>query len=141
MAELLKNKNLDINSELFSGYFSINNLNNYEKLYIISDSDFEKIKKSLNNIPYVITNKTIYSLLKEINNNSIIYIKSKCDVLSDNSLKDYIKSYKGIIIVNKECLNYISELNLVSDVPTFNEDEYVIIDKFGNIEIKNTTSL
>ena len=29
MAELLKNKNLDINSELFSGYFSINNLNNY----------------------------------------------------------------------------------------------------------------
>lgn len=141
MAELLKNKNLDINSELFSGYFSINNLNNYEKLYIISDGDFEKIKKSLNNIPYVITNKTIYTLLKEINNNKVIYIKNKCDVLNDDSLKDYIKGYKGIIIVNKECLNYICDINLVSDVPDFNSNEYVIIDKFGNIEIKNTTSL
>ena len=141
MAELLKNKHLDINSELFSDYFGINNLNNYEKLYIINVSDYEKIKKGLNNIPYVITNKTIYILLKEINNSSIIYIKSKYDVLSDSSFKDYIKSYKGIIIVNKECLDYICELNLVSDIPSFNKDEYIVIDKFGNIEIKYTTSL
>lgn len=141
MAELLKNKNLDINRELFSDYFSISDLNNYEKLYIINDADFEKIKKSLNNMPYIISDKTIYTLLKEINNNSIIYIKSKCDVLNDDALKDYISGYKGIIIVNKECLDYIYELNLVSDVPDFNNSEYGIIDKFGNIEIKNTTSL
>ncbi len=137
MAELLKNKNLDINSELFSGYFSINNLNNYEKLYIISDSDFEKIKKSLNNIPYVITNKTIYTLLKEINNSSAIYINRIVNVLSDSALKDYIKAYKGIIIVNKECIDFIYELGLVSDVPFFGNDEYIVIDKFGNIGISS----
>ena len=43
MAMLYKNKALDINQELFTDYFNLNAIYNYDKIIIINDEELEKV--------------------------------------------------------------------------------------------------
>lgn len=134
MAMLYKNKALDINQELFTDYFNLNAIYNYDKIIIINDEELEKVlnqEKILK--PLIINDKyPIYTLLNYLNNSSSIYLQKEYDVLSQDELKESIKNYSKTIIASKELISYLKELDLIKEEYTLNKNEYLIIDKYQN---------
>lgn len=139
MAELYKNKSLDINQQMFTDYFNLNAIYNYEKIIIINDEELEKVlnqEKILK--PLIIDEKyPIYSLLNYLNNSVSIYLQKNYDILNQKELKESIKNYSKTIIVNKTLITYLIELNLINQNYNINKNEYLIIEKYQNI-IKKT---
>ncbi len=134
MAMLYKNKALDINQELFTDYFNLNAIYNYDKIIIINDEELEKVlnqEKILK--PLIINDKyPIYTLLNYLNNSSSIYLQKEYDILSQDELKESIKNYSKTIIASKELISYLKELDLIKEEYTLNKNEYLIIDKYQN---------
>lgn len=134
MAMLYKNKALDINQELFTDYFNLNAIYNYDKIIIINDEEQEKVlnqEKILK--PLIINDKyPIYTLLNYLNNSSSIYLQKEYDILSQDELKESIKNYSKTIIASKELISYLKELDLIKEEYTLNKNEYLIIDKYQN---------
>ncbi len=139
MAELYKNKSLDINQQMFTDYFNLNAIYNYEKIIIINDEELEKVlnqEKILK--PLIIDEKyPIYSLLNYLNNSVSIYLQKNYDILNQKELKESIKNYSKTIIVNKTLITYLIELNLINQNYNINKNEYLIIERYQNI-IKKT---
>ena len=143
MAEFIKTKDNEINSEFFN-YFELNDLNNYESIYLINDIDYNKIinKLKLDNIVIlgkdIIDENPIYLNLQILNKSKIIYLKEELDILKDDNIKSFITSFKGIIICNIKLLNYLKELNLIKENLTLKDNFYLKIDKYGiKSEIKS----
>lgn len=134
MAMLYKNKALDINQELFTDYFNLNAIYNYDKIIIINDEELEKVlnqEKILK--PLIINDKyPIYTLLNYLNNSSSIYLQKEYDILNQDELKESIKNYSKTIIASKELTSYLKELELIKEEYTLNKNEYLIIDKYQN---------
>ena len=134
MAMLYKNKALDINQELFTDYFNLNAIYNYDKIIIINDEELEKVlnqEKILK--PLIINDKyPIYTLLNYLNNSSSIYLQKEYDILNQDELKESIKNYFKTIIASKELISYLKELDLIKEEYTLNKNEYLIIDKYQN---------
>lgn len=134
MAMLYKNKALDINQELFTDYFNLNAIYNYDKIIIINDEELEKVlnqEKILK--PLIINDKyPTYTLLNYLNNSSSIYLQKEYDILSQDELKESIKNYSKTIIASKELISYLKELDLIKEEYTLNKNEYLIIDKYQN---------
>ena len=134
MAMLYKNKALDINQELFTDYFNLNAIYNYDKIIIINDEELEKVLKQEKILkPLIINDKyPIYTLLNYLNNSSSIYLQKEYDILSQDELKESIKNYSKTIIASKELISYLKELDLIKEECTLNKNEYFIIDKYQN---------
>lgn len=134
MAMLYKNKALDINQEIFTDYFNLNAIYNYDKIIIINDEELEKVLKQEKILkPLIINDKYhIYTLLNYLNNSSSIYLQKEYDILSQDELKESIKNYSKTIIANKELISYLKELDLIKEEYTLNKNEYLIIDKYQN---------
>lgn len=134
MAMLYKNKALDINQELFTDYFNLNAIYNYDKIIIINDEELEKVLKQEKILkPLIINDKyPIYTLLNYLNNSSSIYLQKEYDILSQDELKESIKNYSKTIIASKELISYLKELDLIKEECTLNKNEYLIIDKYQN---------
>ncbi len=134
MAMLYKNKALDINQELFTDYFNLNAIYNYDKIIIINDEELEKVLNQEKIIkPLIINDKyPIYTLLNYLNNSSSIYLQKEYDILSQDELKESIKNYSKTIIASKELISYLKELDLIKEEYTLNKNEYLIIDKYQN---------
>lgn len=134
MAMLYKNKALDINQELFTDYFNLNAIYNYDKIIIINDEELEKVlnqEKILK--PLIINDKyPTYTLLNYLNNSSSIYLQKEYDILNQDELKESIKNYSKTIIASKELTSYLKELDLIKEEYTLNKNEYLIIDKYQN---------
>ena len=134
MAMLYKNKALDINQELFTDYFNLNAIYNYDKIIIINDEELEKVlnqEKILK--PLIINDKyPIYTLLNYINNSSSIYLQKEYGILNQDELKESIKNYSKTIIASKELISYLKELDLIKEEYTLNKNEYLIVDKYQN---------
>ncbi len=134
MAMLYKNKALDINQELFTDYFNLNAIYNYDKIIIINDEELEKVlnqEKILK--PLIINDKyPIYTLLNYLNNSSSIYLQKEYGILNQDELKESIKNYSKTIIASKELISYLKELDLIKEEHTLNKNEYLIIDKYQN---------
>lgn len=134
MAMLYKNKALDINQELFTDYFNLNAIYNYDKIIIINDEELEKVlnqEKILK--PLIINDKyTIYTLLNYLNNSSSIYLQKEYGILNQDELKESIKNYSKTIIASKELISYLKELDLIKEEYTLNKNEYLIVDKYQN---------
>lgn len=134
MAMLYKNKALDINQELFTDYFNLNAIYNYDKIIIINDEELEKVlnqEKILK--PLIINDKyPIYTLLNYLNNSSSIYLQKEYGILNQYELKESIKNYSKTIIASKELISYLKELDLIKEEYTLNKNEYLIIDKYQN---------
>ena len=139
MAMLYKNKALDINQELFTDYFNLNAIYNYDKIIIINDEELEKVLKQEKILkPLIINDKyPIYTLLNYLNNSVSIYLQKNYDILNQKELKESIKNYSKTIIVNKTLITYLIELNLINQNYNINKNEYLIIEKYQNI-IKKT---
>lgn len=131
---LYKNKALDINQELFTDYFNLNAIYNYDKIIIINDEELEKVlnqEKILK--PLIINDKyPTYTLLNYLNNSSSIYLQKEYDILNQDELKESIKNYSKTIIASKELTSYLKELDLIKEEYTLNKNEYLIIDKYQN---------
>lgn len=134
MAMLYKNKALDINQELFTDYFNLNAIYNYDKIIIINDEELEKVLNQEKIIkPLIINDKyPTYTLLNYLNNSSSIYLQKEYDILSQDELKESIKNYSKTIIASKELISYLKELDLIKEEHTLNKNEYLIIDKYQN---------
>lgn len=134
MAMLYKNKALDINQELFTDYFNLNAIYNYDKIIIINDEELEKVLNQEKIIkPLIINDKyPTYTLLNYLNNSSSIYLQKEYDILSQDELKESIKNYSKTIIASKELISYLKELDLIKEEYTLNKNEYLIIDKYQN---------
>lgn len=134
MAMLYKNKALDINQELFTDYFNLNAIYNYDKIIIINDEELEKVlnqEKILK--PLIINDKyPIYTLLNYLNNSSSIYLQKEYVILNQDELKESIKNYSKTIIASKELISYLKELDLIKEEYTLNKNEYLIVDKYQN---------
>ena len=134
MAMLYKNKALDINQELFTDYFNLNAIYNYDKIIIINDEELEKVlnqEKILK--PLIINDKyPIYTLLNYLNNSSSIYLQKEYGILNQDELKESIKNYSKTIIASKELISYLKELDLIKEKYTLNKNEYLIVDKYQN---------
>lgn len=134
MAMLYKNKVLDINQELFTDYFNLNAIYNYDKIIIINDEELEKVlnqEKILK--PLIINDKyPIYTLLNYLNNSSSIYLQKEYGILNQDELKESIKNYSKTIIASKELISYLKELDLIKEEYTPNKNEYLIVDKYQN---------
>lgn len=134
MAMLYKNKALDINQELFTDYFNLNAIYNYDKIIIINDEELETVlnqEKILK--PLIINDKyPTYTLLNYLNNSSSIYLQKEYDILNQDELKESIKNYSKTIIASKELTSYLKELDLIKEEYTLNKNEYLIIDKYQN---------
>ena len=134
MAMLYKNKALDINQELFTDYFNLNAIYNYDKIIIINDEELEKVlnqEKILK--PLIINDKyPIYTLLNYLNNSSSIYLQKEYGILNQDELKESIKNYSKTIIASKELISYLKELDLIKEEYTINKNEYLIVDKYQN---------
>ena len=134
MAMLYKNKALDINQELFTDYFNLNAIYNYDKIIIIDDEELEKVlnqEKILK--PLIINDKyPIYTLLNYLNNSSSIYLQKEYGILNQDELKESIKNYSKTIIASKELISYLKELDLIKEEYTLNKNEYLIVDKYQN---------
>lgn len=134
MAMLYKNKALDINQELFTDYFNLNAIYNYDKIIIINDEELEKVlnqEKILK--PLIINDKyPIYTLLNYLNNSSSIYLQKEYGILNQDELKESIKNYSKTIIASKELISYLKELDLIKAEYTLNKNEYLIVDKYQN---------
>ena len=134
MAMLYKNKALDINQELFTDYFNLNAIYNYDKIIIINDEELEKVlnqEKILK--PLIINDKyPIYTLLNYLNNSSSIYLQKEYGILNQDELKESIKNYSKTIIASKELISYLKELDLIKEEYTLNKNEYLIVDKYQN---------
>lgn len=134
MAMLYKNKALDINQELFTDYFNLNAIYNYDKIIIINDEELEKVlnqEKILK--PLIINDKyPIYTLLNYLNNSSSIYLQKEYGILNQDELKESIKNYSKTIIASKELISYLKELDLIKEEYTPNKNEYLIVDKYQN---------
>ena len=134
MAMLYKNKALDINQELFTDYFNLNAIYNYNKIIIINDEELEKVlnqEKILK--PLIINDKyPIYTLLNYLNNSSSIYLQKEYGILNQDELKESIKNYSKTIIASKELISYLKELDLIKEEYTLNKNEYLIVDKYQN---------
>ena len=134
MAMLYKNKALDINQELFTDYFNLNAIYNYDKIIIINDEELEKVlnqEKILK--PLIINDKyPIYTLLNYLNNSSSIYLQKEYGILNQDELKESIKNYSKTIIASKELISYLKELDLINEEYTLNKNEYLIVDKYQN---------
>lgn len=134
MAMLYKNKALDINQELFTDYFNLNAIYNYDKIIIINDEELEKVlnqEKILK--PLIINDKyPIYTLLNHLNNSSSIYLQKEYGILNQDELKESIKNYSKTIIASKELISYLKELDLIKEEYTLNKNEYLIVDKYQN---------
>ena len=134
MAMLYKNKALDINQELFTDYFNLNAIYNYDKIIIINDEELEKVlnqEKILK--PLIINDKyPIYTLLNYLNNSSSIYLQKEYGILKQDELKESIKNYSKTIIASKELISYLKELDLIKEEYTLNKNEYLIVDKYQN---------
>ena len=134
MAMLYKNKALDINQELFTDYFNLNAIYNYDKIIIINDEELEKVlnqEKILK--PLIINDKyPIYTLLNYLNNSSSIYLQKDYGILNQDELKESIKNYSKTIIASKELISYLKELDLIKEEYTLNKNEYLIVDKYQN---------
>ena len=134
MAMLYKNTALDINQELFTDYFNLNAIYNYDKIIIINDEELEKVlnqEKILK--PLIINDKyPIYTLLNYLNNSSSIYLQKEYGILNQDELKESIKNYSKTIIASKELISYLKELDLIKEEYTLNKNEYLIIDKYQN---------
>lgn len=134
MAMLYKNKALDINQELFTDYFNLNAIYNYDKIIIINDEELEKVlnqEKILK--PLIINDKyPIYTLLNYLNNSSSIYLQKEYGILNKDELKESIKNYSKTIIASKELISYLKELDLIKEEYTLNKNEYLIVDKYQN---------
>ena len=111
MAMLYKNKALDINQELFTDYFNLNAIYNYDKIIIINDEELEKVlnqEKILK--PLIINDKyPIYTLLNYLNNSSSIYLQKEYGILNQDELKESIKNYSKTIIASKELISYLTK--------------------------------
>lgn len=134
MAMLYKNKALDINQELFTNYFNLNAIYNYDKIIIINDEELEKVLKQEKILKPLIINEKypIYTLLNYLNNSSSIYLQKEYDILNQDELKESIKNYSKTIIASKELISYLKELDLIKEEYTLNKNEYLIIDKYQN---------
>ena len=134
MAMLYKNKALDINQELFTDYFNLNAIYNYDKIIIINDEELEKVlnqEKILK--PLIINDKyPIYTLLNYLNNSSSIYLQKEYGILNQDELKESIKNYSKTIIASQELISYHKELDLIKEEYTLNKNEYLIVDKYQN---------
>ena len=134
MAMLYKNKALDINQELFTDYFNLNAIYNYDKIIIINDEELEKVlnqEKILK--PLIINDKyPIYTLLNYLNNSSSIYLQKEYGILNQDELKESIKNYSKTIIASKELISYLKERDLIKEEYTLNKNEYLIVDKYQN---------
>ena len=134
MTMLYKNKALDINQELFTDYFNLNAIYNYDKIIIINDEELEKVlnqEKILK--PLIINDKyPIYTLLNYLNNSSSIYLQKEYGILNQDELKESIKNYSKTIIASKEIISYLKELDLIKEEYTLNKNEYLIVDKYQN---------
>lgn len=134
MAMLYKNKALDINQELFTDYFNLNAIYNYDKIIIVNDEELEKVlnqEKILK--PLIINDKyPIYTLLNYLNNSSSIYLQKEYGILNQDELKESIKNYSKTIIASKELISYLKELDLIKEEYTLNKNEYLIVDKYQN---------
>lgn len=134
MAMLYKNKALDINQELFTDYFNLNAIYNYDKIIIINDEELEKVlnqEKILK--PLIINDKyPIYTLLNYLNNSSSVYLQKEYGILKQDELKESIKNYSKTIITSKELISYLKELDLIKEEYTLNKNEYLIVDKYQN---------
>ena len=134
MAMLYKNKALDINQELFTDYFNLNAIYNYDKIIIVNDEEIEKVlnqEKILK--PLIINDKyPIYTLLNYLNNSSSIYLQKEYGILNQDELKESIKNYSKTIIASKELISYLKELDLIKEEYTLNKNEYLIVDKYQN---------
>lgn len=134
MAMLYKNKALDINQELFTDYFNLNAIYNYDKIIIINDEELEKVlnqEKILK--PLIINDKyPICTLLNYLNNSSSIYLQKEYGILNQDELKESIKNYSKTIIASKELISYLKELDLIKEEYTLNKNEYLIVDKYQN---------
>lgn len=134
MAMLYKNNSSAINQELFTDYFNLNAIYNYDKIIIINDEELEKVlnqEKILK--PLIINDKyPIYTLLNYLNNSSSIYLQKEYGILNQDELKESIKNYSKTIIASKELISYLKELDLIKEEYTLNKNEYLIVDKYQN---------
>ena len=139
MAQYFKAKEFNVNNELMD-YFYLNDIKNYDVLYIISDEDYNKVFKDIDALIFsnldnsISDSNPIYTNLKLLNNAKYIYLKDKINILDDDTIKDFIMSYKGIIICNSKLMDYLNDLNLIKDVYKVNKNHYLKIDKLGNIQ-------
>lgn len=140
MAELLKNKNLDINSELFNNYFDINGIKNYQEILIINKENEKEILMGYpeiliiqNEIKSLNDEMPFYTAISYIKKSNSIYLKEQINLLNDSSIKEEIKNYKGTIIVNSDNQSYLISLNILTEEYKLSEKEYLKIDKYGCI--------
>jgi len=147
MAQFYKTKDNEINTEFFD-YFKLNDINNYENIYLINSQDYQKVVDilSLNNIVIfennnsktsINDNNPIYLNLKLLNNANVIYLKDELNILNDDNIKSFITSFKEIIICNIELQSYLKDLNMLKEYYKLQENNYIKIDKYGNIELRN----
>ena len=139
MAQYFKTKEFKVDTK-FMDYFYLNDIKNYNELYIINEEDYDKVFNLENTIIFgndVNDNNPIYTNLLILNNTKNIYLKENLDLLNDKSIKDFILGFRGTIICNSKLVNYLNDINLIKEVYKLNQNKYLKIDKLGNIEELN----
>lgn len=150
MAQFFKQNTLDINEEKFVDYFNLNNLNNFEKLYIIEDinkiinlikgksitiigfkdKELQKLLKSkgFSEINYIDDKVSNYISIRLIEQADLIFIKDNYEIISEYDLLNSLYNYKKIIISNN--IEILKKLKLIKgDLTKTN----IVIDKYGII--------
>ena len=144
MAEFFKNKNTEINPDIFN-YFYLNDIHNYQELYIINNKDYDYIIDENRITPINIISKdgdindknTLIVNIQKLNTSPNIYLKESINYLLNEDIKNGITSFNKTIICNIDLINYLKELNLISDIYTLNNNTYLKIDKYNKVEIKS----
>lgn len=142
MAQYFKTKEFKVDTK-FMDYFYLNDIKNYNELYIINEEDYDKVFNLENTIIFgndVNDNNPIYTNLLILNNAKNIYLKENLDLLNDKSIKDFILGFRGTIICNSKLVNYLNDLNLINETYKLNQNKYLKIDKLGNIEELNVNN-
>lgn len=144
MGQYYKTREFEIDNKVLD-YFYLNNLKNYDELFIIKDSDYNKIfgdKKVVcfeNKIGENIINDNnqLYLNLKILNSANIIYLKDRLELLDDDNIKEFIKGFRGSIICRDNLVYYLKDLGLVSDEFNIKENTYLKIDKYEKAQVIN----
>ena len=142
MAQYFKTKEFKVDTK-FMDYFYLNDIKNYNELYIINEEDYDKVFNLENTIIFgndVNDNNPIYTNLLILNNAKNIYLKENIDLLNDKSIKDFILGFRGTIICNSKLVNYLNDLNLINETYKLSQNKYLKIDKLGNIEELNVNN-
>lgn len=144
MGQYYKTREFEIDNNILD-YFYLNNLKNYDEIYIIKDSDYDQIFSDKKIVifenktgDYIVNdNKQVYLNLKILNNANIIYLKDKLELLDNDIIKSFIEGFRGIIICSDVLVYYLKDLGILSEEFKVQENTYLKIDKYGKAQVIN----